>query len=248
MGSGGPGKPGRPGRPDRPDSPRSSDPWKVAFVTLLIVALLAVVLWVLLGSRLLVVRDIRVTGVDRVSDQAVVQALDVPTGTPLARVDTGAAADRAAKLRLVESVEVTRGWPSTLRVEVTERTPRLALKVGDGYRLVDHEGVRIADVESRPDAFPLVRIRGEVKDNSGIAAAAAITEKLPDGVLSKVRTIAAEDPKTLVLKLDDGATVTWGDDERTKEKGEVLAILLREHPSNADRSYDVSAPDVAVVK
>ncbi|GAA1985135.1 hypothetical protein GCM10009799_08200 [Nocardiopsis rhodophaea] len=234
--------------PGSPGRPRTSDPWKVAFVTLLIVALLAVVTWVLLGSRLLVVRDIQVTGVDRVSTTAVVRALDVPTGTPLARVDTGAAADRAAKLRLVESVEVTRGWPSTLRVAVTERTPRLALRVGDGFRLVDHEGVRIADTDSRPAEFPLVRIRGEVKDNSGIAAAAAITEQLPDGVLAKVDVITAEDPKALVLKLDDGATVTWGDDKRTREKGEVLAVLLREHPSKADRSYDVSAPDVAVVK
>ena len=36
-------------------APRS-DPWKAAFIILLIVALLAVVTWVLRGSRLLVVR------------------------------------------------------------------------------------------------------------------------------------------------------------------------------------------------
>nr|WP_221308595.1 FtsQ-type POTRA domain-containing protein [Nocardiopsis mwathae] len=215
---------------------------------MLVVALLAVVIWLLLGSRLLVVRDIQVTGVDRLSEAAVVEALGVPTGTPLARVDTGAAAHRAAELRLAESVEVTRVWPSTLRVDVAERTPKLALREGGGYRLVDQDGVRIADADARPGGFPLVTIRGEVEGNPGIEAAAAVAEELPEDVLAKVDTIAADAPATLVLRLGDGAEVTWGDGERAEEKGEVLAVLLREHPSSAERRYDVSAPDVAVVR
>ena len=41
---------------------KGSDPWKVAFAVLLVVSLVCVVTWVLLGSRLLVVRDVAVTG------------------------------------------------------------------------------------------------------------------------------------------------------------------------------------------
>ncbi|MFL1429684.1 MULTISPECIES: cell division protein FtsQ/DivIB, partial [unclassified Nocardiopsis] len=86
-----------------------SDPWKVAFVGLLVVSLVCVVTWILLGSRLLVVRDVAVTGLDRVGREEVVSAVDVPTGTPLIRVDLEEGADRVGGLALVESATVSRG-------------------------------------------------------------------------------------------------------------------------------------------
>ncbi|WP_046470847.1 cell division protein FtsQ/DivIB [Allosalinactinospora lopnorensis] len=225
-----------------------SDPWKVAFVTLLIVTVLSVVTWVLLGSRLLVVRDVEVSGIERLAPETVEAAVDVPTGTPLARVDTDAAARRAEELRLVESAEVSRGWPATLRVEVTERTPRLSIRVGEGYRLVDHQGVRITDSDERPDDHPLVKVRGEVEGNRAITTVAHITDELPDRVLGSLVSIDASDPENITFELDGGASVLWGDGRNAREKTDALAILMREHPPEAERRYDVSAPDVAVVK
>lgn len=218
------------------------------FVMLLIVALLAVVAWLLLGSRLLVVRSVEVIGTDRLDSDSVAAAVDVPTGTPLARVDTDEAAGRASELRLVESAEVTRGWPATLHVRITERTPRLSIKVGDGYRLVDHDGIRIADSSTRPQRYPLISITGEAEGNAAIAEAASITDGMPDAVLGKVDAIDAADPSDITLILDDGASVAWGDSERTKEKSDILTILMEEHSTGAERHYDVSAAGMAVVK
>src|SRR5699024_4428448 len=135
-----------------------SDPWKIAFVVLLVVSLVCVVTWILLGSRLLVVRDVAVTGVDRIRPEDVVAAVDVETGTPLARVDLDSGRERAESLDLVESAEVTRGWPVTLRVEVVERRPLLAVRVGEEYRLVDGDGVRIEDSRTRPEDHPLIKV------------------------------------------------------------------------------------------
>ncbi|GLU45971.1 cell division protein FtsQ/DivIB [Nocardiopsis ansamitocini] len=225
-----------------------SDPWKAAFVTLLVVALLAVMTWVLLGSRLLVVRQVEVIGLERLAEQDVVAAVDVATGTPLARVDIEAAAQRAEELRLAQAVTVSRGWPATLVVEVTERLPVLAIQVGDGFQLVDGEGVRIEDSETRPSDYPLVTVKGEVENNPAIADAAAVADELPPAVLSTVNTIEASDRSSIVLDLDNGATVSWGDVDRGPDKARVLQVLMREHPAAADRRYDVSAQGVAVVK
>ncbi|MFC7330245.1 cell division protein FtsQ/DivIB [Marinactinospora rubrisoli] len=227
---------------------RRSDPWKAAFVALLVVAVLAVVAWLLLGSRLLVVRDVEISGTERVDPAEVLAAVDVPTGTPLVRVDTDAARDRVAGLRLVESAEVSRGWPATLRVNVTERTPLLSVAAGDGYRLLDGDGVAIEDAAERPERYPLVTVRGEVAGNPGVAEAAAIVEELPQSVLERTDRIDATDRASVVLLLADGAEVVWGDGERTAEKARLLDILMREHPPAEERRYDVSAPDVAVVE
>ncbi|MUL40836.1 FtsQ-type POTRA domain-containing protein [Streptomonospora sp. PA3] len=227
---------------------RRSDPWKIAFVVLLIVGLLTVVTWVLLGSRLLVVRQVEVAGTDRLDPDQVVAAVDVATGTPLARVDTGAAQRRAEELRLVESARVSRGWPATLRVDVVERTPVLGMRAGDGFRLIDGDGVRIADTDKRPRNYPLIGVSGEPEGSPAVAAAAAVVEQVPAAVGGRIDTIDAGKRSAIELTLQSGATVDWGTTERSERKSTILTILLNEHPPGPDRHYDVSAPEMAVVE
>lgn len=230
-------------------APRSgSDPWKVAFVALMVVALVCVVTWVLLGSRLLVVRDVAVTGLDRVPSQEVVAAVDVATGTPLIRVDLEQSRDRALSLALVEEATVSRGWPATLEVEVVERQPLLAVPVGDEYRLVDGDGVRIEDSPTRPGTHPLVRVTGEIEGNDAVRAAADIVEAAPDSLIAQVQLIDATDAREITIELGDGSLVEWGTPENTEGKSDVLRVLLREHPPQEGRVYDVGTPDLAIVR
>ncbi|MFI6576582.1 cell division protein FtsQ/DivIB [Nocardiopsis sp. NPDC050513] len=234
-------KPG--GRPRR-----RSDPWKLAFVALLVVALVCVVTWGLLGSRLLVVREVSVTGLDRVSRDEVVAAVDVATGTPLIRVDLAAGAERAESVELVESATLSRGWPATLRVEIVERQPLLAVRAGGEYRLVDGDGVRIEDSPTRPGTHPVVRVTGEVEGNEAVRAAADIVERAPGSLLAQVQLIDATETDAIVLDLGDGSLVEWGDPSATADKSAVLRVLMREHPPEDGRIYDVSTPDLAIVR
>ncbi|MFD6952667.1 cell division protein FtsQ [Nocardiopsis sp. TSRI0078] len=238
----------RDGAAGRTGTRGGSDPWKVAFVALLVVALVCVVTWILLGSRLLVVRDVAVTGVERVSAEEVVAAVGVPTGTPLLRVDLDQSGERAESLSLVESATVTRGWPATLEVEVVERRPLLAVRVGEEYRLVDGDGVRIEDSEHRPDTHPLLRVTGEIEGNGGVRAAADIVERVPDPLLSRIRLIDATEADAIVVELGDGSRVEWGSPEGTDDKSAVLRALMSEHPPQEGRVYDVATPDLAIVR
>ncbi|KIH98647.1 cell division protein FtsQ [Streptomonospora alba] len=238
----------RAGESEQRTAARRSDPWKVAFVVLLIVAVLTVVVWVLLGSRLLVVRQVEVTGTSRLEADGVVASVDVPTGTPLARVDTDAARSRAEELRLVESAEVVRSWPAALRVEVVERTPMMAMRAGDGFRLIDGDGVRIADTDKRPDNYPLISVSGEPEGSPAVATAATVLERVPAAVGGRIDTVEAGDGDAVELTLDSGATVSWGTPQRSERKSTILTVLLNEHPPGPDRHYDVSAPEMAVVE
>ena len=73
---------------------RTRTPWRTAFFVLAGVGIIAGVAWALLGSRLLVVRSVTVTGEHLVTSAQVVAAADVPLGTSLIGVDGGQVAQR----------------------------------------------------------------------------------------------------------------------------------------------------------
>src|SRR5699024_6183989 len=145
-------------------------------------------------------------------------------------------------------VEAVRGWPATLRVEVVERQPDLAVPVGEGFRLIDGDGVRIEDSDTRPGAQPLVSVTGEAEGNAGVRAAADIVESAPDALLAQIQLIVASEGGEIAVRLADGSTVEWGDASGTEDKSDVLRVLMSEHPSQEGQVYDVSDPDVAVVR
>src|SRR5271169_6246477 len=74
--------------------------------------------WALLGSSLLVVRHVDVTGNRLVPTAQIRAAAQIRPGTPLATVNTGAAARRVEGLAPVLSAQVSRSWPSTIVITV----------------------------------------------------------------------------------------------------------------------------------
>src|SRR5262245_6388353 len=68
------------------------------FFGVLVLAVLAGVAWALLGSSLLVVRHVEVTGNRLVTATQVRQAAKIQPGTPLATVNTGAVAARVERI------------------------------------------------------------------------------------------------------------------------------------------------------
>ena len=117
----------------------------VVLATVLTLVLLAGAAgWLVLGSSVLGARAVEVVGASRLTADEVVARAEVPTGTPLARLDTGAIADRVAGLAPVLRVSVDRDWPSTVRITVVERTRGSREGAGDrlGAGRPQRRGVR----------------------------------------------------------------------------------------------------------
>ena len=124
----------RPQPDDRRPSRRRPSGKSVLFAVLG-AAILAGMAWALLGSRLLVVRSVRVIGAGpTVSAAQVLAAAHVPHGLPLIRVDTGAIAHRVEQLRQVQYAKVSKDWPSTVVITVQPRTPVFAVRAPAGPR------------------------------------------------------------------------------------------------------------------
>jgi cell division protein FtsQ len=72
-------------------------------------------------------------------------------------LDIGTLQDRIEAHRWVREARLRKVFPSSLRVEITEREPAALLKVGGSYLMIDEEGVGLEKLASREDAeLPLL--------------------------------------------------------------------------------------------
>jgi cell division protein FtsQ len=216
-------------------------------------ALLLVVLgWALWSGPLLSVRSVQVDGATTLPADLVREAAGVPDGTPLLRVDVDAARDAVAELPQVESVTVTRGWPSRVVITLVERTP-LAVVGEPGRRsLLDARGVLFDTVTGEPPAgvVPL-EVADPGPDDLATTAALAAIEALPAALREQVAAARAPDAAGIELTLTDGTLVLWGDAGESPEKAEILESLLGRMADGTLQpaaELDVSAPSAVVLR
>ncbi|GAB7191119.1 hypothetical protein NUM3379_18260 [Kineococcus sp. NUM-3379] len=200
--------------------------------------------WAALTSPGLTVRQVRVTGVQRVAAADVTALAERRRGEQLARVDTGLLEREVRALPLVAEVDVRRQWPSTLVVEVSERQPVAAVPLGEGrYRVVDAEGTALLESQTVPPEVPLVEADVDSAGRPALQAVLAVLIGLPTDLRAQVESSGATSPDSVVLHLGGGTVVHWGSAERGARKAEVLSALLAEPAVRGAERLDVSAPD-----
>jgi cell division protein FtsQ len=224
---------------------RRAYPVRAALFGALVLAILGGGAWALLGSSLLVVRHVDVTGNRLVGAAKVRAAAGLRTGQPLARVDTAAAARRVERIAAVLSATVSRSWPDTIVITIRERTPQLAVLAAGGYDLVDEYGVSVRRVAHLPAGLPLLSPRPAVlRGNGGVRAAALVLRQLPRALRSRLTSISAPSGATVTLHLSGGVTVLWGAPGHAARKWAELEQLFGTHA----RYYDISDPSTAVTQ
>lgn len=215
-----------------------------ALAILLAGGVVGVATWVVFFSPVLGVREVEITGNNRIPAEQVRQVVGVRTGTPLATVDIAGVEQRVRAMREVESATVERGWPGTLHVSVVERVPAAAVPMGVTTAIVDRYGVVLQEVAVAPPRLPVLRVQRAAVDDPATRAGLTVLRALPESVLQRLRELRVPSPRSITLKLTDGRTVVWGDAERSAQKGRVLLAAL----AKPGTSYDVSSPQVAAVK
>ncbi|AJK69265.1 cell division protein FtsQ/DivIB [Corynebacterium marinum] len=207
-----------------------------AGAALLVVLVLVVgLLWVFPVLR---VSAFEVTGNARTPEELVVEATGVAEGDNLVRVDAGRAAAGVAQLPWARSATVSRGWPGTLKVEVTERRAVLFTREADGEHLIDGEGVPFVIDVPPEDA---VEVTGEVESYGPVAD---VITALPEDIRVLVSSVDVPGPRELTLRLTDGRTVYWGASESNHDKAlAVQTVLQRE-----GQHWNVSNPAMVTVR
>ena len=198
--------------------------------------------WLVGFSSALATRQVEVSTGERLSRSQVRRQAAVVMGVPLVRQDLSDIASRVAMLRPVERVRVERRWPDTVVINVTERTPVIAVRSPDGFALVDRYGIAFADAARIEDGILLAAVNpGDVRLLTDVAH---VSGTLPGRLRERVDQLQATSPTTIQLVLDSGVRVSWGSSESSELKSDIVLALLEQKP----RAIDVSAPHHPAVR
>lgn len=219
-------------------------PHRATVVLLVAVLLLAVGTWVAYFSPLLVVRKVAVAGERQVKADEVVAAAAVPMGTPLARQDVQAIAERTTRIPAVQAASVTRQWPSTLVVTVTERQGVVAVRQGGDFLLVDATGVVFDRVSSAPRGA--VQAQADPTNRQLLVDVGTVAGALSAGLGSEVTRLTAARPDRISLKLRSGVLVNWGNATDSPLKAQIVTALLKD--DKPGRTIDVSSPNNPAIR
>jgi cell division protein FtsQ len=225
------------------------EPWRarrrrrIAAALAAVLALTLLVVVVLWFTPVLSVRHVVIEGARTVPDADIVTALDVPSGTPLLRVDADGAAARVDRIARVAHARVRREFPSTIRVTVEERTAMAYYASSAGAHLMDSAGVEFA-IAPPPPGLPQLRTAHPGPADPATRAALTVLAAVPPELRSQVKTVAARTISDIVLTLRDGRVVQWGGVAGSARKAAIALPLL----TRPGHSYDISSPDLPTVR
>ncbi|GGF37927.1 cell division protein FtsQ [Marmoricola endophyticus] len=203
----------------------------------LAVVLAGVLVWLVGWSSVLASDDVEVHGVDSLDPVTVEDAARVPMGVPMVRINTDAVRARLSAIPAIESTRVSRQWPGTVRIDVTERTPVAVVPRQGSWRALSADGVLFRRYDARPKGLP------EIEDETGadqdaLQEAARVVGALPADVLRRVDHVSVATVDGIELTLRDDRTVQWGSSGRSADKAKVLALFT----DKRFRTLDVSVP------
>lgn len=200
-----------------------------------VLAVVAALLWLVFASPVLAVKQVRVEGTSLLTRTQVSDAARVPMGTPMARMNADDIADRLRAMPQVKDVRVVRHWPTTLGIEIVERTPVIQRRTAAGFAWSDADGVVFHESRTRSAKLVVVQAPDDERlrrDLAGVAS--SLTPQLRSALVE----VRATSPDTITLVLTGRRTVVWGDASQSPTKAEVATALLQVKGS----VYDVSSP------
>jgi cell division protein FtsQ len=219
-------------------------------VAALIVVILGVAALATFGSSLFAIRadQVTITGNVYTDPERLQTVVDDLVGTPVLIADTQQAEQDLESIPWVEDAKVTTHFPHGVTIEIRERAPVATYQGPDAkYRVLDRDG-RVLDVlTGYPFAYVLITGPDPVDlDPSEIApqgykAAAELAKNLTSDVRGKVDHIeVTADGSRLVMYLDDGTEVRFGEARDLFTKLVRLETVLMQNPDREPGTIDVS--------
>lgn len=213
------------------------------------IAILLVIVATATFSPALAIKEIYVTGTDRIKPELISKALQSHIGTPLPLLDEKEVAESLASFALIESFSATAVPPNGLQVKISERQAISIVNVKGERWLFDPAGVRVAQA-SGSDALPEIVISEDPRNSQRYRNAIEVLMALPEDLLDQVEFIEArsKDDVQMSLRSSRDQRIIWGDSSESVLKSKVLQALMVNHRKTQSVTFDVSSPNAPVVR
>lgn len=200
-------------------------------------------------SPALAIKEIYVTGTERIQPELISKALQGHIGTPLPLLDEKAVAKSLASFALIESFSAIALPPNGLQVKISERQAICVVAVMGERWLYDPAGVKVAQATGSED-LPEIQISEEPRNSQRFRNAIDVLMALPEDLLHQVEFIEArsKDDVQMSLRTSRDQRIIWGDSSDSVLKSKVLQALMANHRKTQSVTFDVSSPNAPVVR
>lgn len=211
-----------------------------------VVAAVAALTFAVTRSPVLDVDHVQVRGALHTSADTIQRASGIRRHAPMTDVDLDRARRGVLALPWVRTVSVTRSWPATVKIVVTERVAVAAIAAGNaGFSLVDADGRVLESSPTMPVGYVLlanIPTPGAPGTNVDSSAADAldVARSMSSSLRSKVSTVVPE-ADGVTLRLIAGGVIRLGGASDLEPKLRAADTVL----SEADMT-DVCTIDVRV--
>ena len=191
----------------------------------------AAIVWIAFFSPLLTVSEVEVVGGGHVTAADITSIARLDERRNLLLLSTTEVAQAVRELAWVKHAEVDRKLPGTLRVNIAERVPALALQASEARWTIDRRGHVLAP--GAPRRLPTVAavseeeiVVGERVTASEVQGALAVFRTIPDRLRRNLEAIFAPGSERISLSLESGLLIRLGAAEKLRAKSSVLTALL----------------------
>lgn len=226
--------------------PRRKVSRKALVVTLLILVALLATSWLLVrNSSLVEVREVRVVGLSGHYDRAARAAvIDEARQMTTMNFDNGRIAEAAGAFVNVSEVRVRTDFPHGATIWVEVRRPVAVARLNGQTVVLSQQG-EVMEAAQGTSGLPKIQASGKIVDGrvvSGRALEATnVLGAAPDTLLRKVRAI--EWLKIgVVVRLQRGPDLYFGDDTRVRSKWRDAAAVLASSQARGAAYIDLRAP------
>ena len=236
-----------------------------------VIVALAIAATVAYNSSLFTIESVSVKGVEHLTASDMQQLAGVDAGTTLLRVDAAGIKENLMKDAWVADVKVRRVFPSTLEIDVTERTITAVVEVpsenaqsstqwaiaSDGMWLMpipakDSDAGRRTSSKVYEDAENVLHITdvsygtkpavGSYCSDANVNNALAIVAGMTTELAGRVTSVKATETESTTLTIKDGPDIVFGTADNIREKERVCLQILKEHPEGVTY-INVRTPD-----
>jgi cell division protein FtsQ len=221
----------------------------VASVSTASLAILLGIVATVTFSPVLAVKEIFVSGTERIDPAQIQNALQSHVGTPLPLLNEQEVADSLAGFELIESFSATAVPPNGLNIRISERQAICIISSGGSRWLYDPAGIRIAK-SAAGEMLPEILISENPLNSQRFRNSIEVLMALPEDLLDDVEFIEArsKDDVQMSLRSSRNQRIIWGDSSDSVLKSKVLQALIKNHRKQSSVTFDVSSPNAPVVR
>jgi len=181
------------------------------------------------------VREIRVTGVSRLTTQSVLASAAIPADATLPKLPKAAVLGRLLANPWIADATVHREFPGTVEIEVVEHVPVALVDAGgteiwfvsaDGHwlgRRSEEDTTPVPTIREVPGVAP---VAGKTTDSEELRNALAVVTGLSPELRAQVRSVSASTVDKTALMLGENIQVFVGSAEDIGKKDELIRRIL----------------------